>query len=36
MTHYQATRILNRVREGADYPLSVINQALMICGDLDE
>lgn len=34
MSHETATRILNRVREGADYPLSVINQALMITGDL--
>lgn len=34
MTHEQAMRILDRVREGWDYPESIVNQALMMTGDL--
>lgn len=34
MTIEQAKHILNRVREGAEYPLSLVNQALMMTGDL--
>lgn len=34
MTYTQAKRILDRVKEGWDYPVSVINQALEMTGDL--
>lgn len=34
MNHQQAMRILDRVRDGWDYPASIINQALMMTGDL--
>lgn len=34
MTYRLAIRILDRVREGVDYPESIINQALGLTGDL--
>lgn len=35
MSHAQAIHILDRVREGWDYPLQIINQALMMTGDIE-
>lgn len=35
MTHEQAQKILNKVREGVHYPAAIINQALILTGDLD-
>lgn len=35
MTHEQAMHILDMVKEGVDYPLSIINQALLLTGDMD-
>ena len=34
MNHQQAMRILDRIKDGGDYPASIINQALMLTGDL--
>jgi hypothetical protein len=34
MTHHQAHQILDRIRDGADYPLHIICKALEITGDL--
>jgi len=34
MTHQQAMHILDRVKEGWEYPESIVNQALMMTGDL--
>jgi hypothetical protein len=31
-----AVRILDRVRDGDDYPYSVVSRALVLTGDLDE
>lgn len=36
MTHSQAHKILDRVREGQQYPEHVITMALKLTGDLDE
>lgn len=36
MTHEQANKILDRVREGQQYPEHVITMALKLTGDLDE
>lgn len=35
MSYLQAIHILDRVREGWDYPESIVNQALMMTGDLE-
>ena len=35
MSHAQALKILDKVKEGTHYPLCVINQALELTGDLD-
>lgn len=35
MTHEQAHKILDRVREGVAYPEHVITQALRLTGDLE-
>lgn len=34
MTYRAAIRILDQVREGQDYPLTAINRALEMTGDL--
>lgn len=34
MTLQQAMRILDRIKDGFEYPASIINQALMLTGDL--
>ena len=34
MNYYQAMRILDRLKEGWDYPAYVIDQALRMTGDL--
>lgn len=34
MTHDQAQKILNRVREGVHYPASIVDKALWLTGDL--
>jgi hypothetical protein len=36
MSHAQAMRILDKVREGQPYPLHLINEALRLTGDLDD
>ena len=35
MSHYEATKILDRIKDGANYPLAIINQALFLTGDID-
>jgi len=35
MSHYQAMRLLDKVREGVPFPIHLINQALELTGDLD-
>ena len=35
MNYYQAVNILDEVREGANYPVYIINKALELTGDLD-
>lgn len=36
MTHAQAHKILDQVREGVAYPEHIITMALQLTGDLDE
>jgi len=36
MTYYEAMRLLDKVRDGAQYPLHTINQALELTGDRSE
>jgi hypothetical protein len=36
MTHEQAHKILDRVREGQQYPEHVITMALKLTGDLED
>lgn len=36
MTHEEAMRILDRVREGHAYPSHIVEKALQLTGDLDE
>jgi len=36
MNHFTATQILDKAREGKRYPLHIINQALVLTGDIDE
>jgi|Laugrespbdmm15dd_1035085.scaffolds.fasta_scaffold48456_2 hypothetical protein len=36
MSHYEATKILDKIKDGADYTLATINQALFLTGDIDE
>jgi hypothetical protein len=35
MSHYEAMKILDKVREGVPYPLHLINKALELTGDLE-
>jgi hypothetical protein len=35
MTHHEAMKLLDRVREGVLYPLHLINKALELTGDLN-
>ena len=35
MSHYEAMKLLDKVREGASYPLHLINKALELTGDLE-
>jgi len=35
MTHEQAQKILDKVREGVAYPASIVDFALFLTGDLD-
>ena len=35
MSHHDAMRLLDKVREGIPYPLHLINQALELTGDLE-
>jgi hypothetical protein len=35
MTHAEATRILDMSKEGVEYPIAVIVEALAMCGDTD-
>ena len=34
MSHYEAMKLLDKVREGIPYPLHLINKALELTGDL--
>ena len=36
MSHYEAMRLLDRVKEGVPYPVRLINQALELTGDLEQ
>ena len=36
MTHEEAMKILDKVREGQPFPDHIINKALQLTGDLDE
>lgn len=36
MTYKLAKRILDKVREGVQYPLQIINQALGVTGDIEQ
>jgi len=36
MTHAEALRILDKVREGIPYPEKIINMALELTGDLQQ
>ena len=35
MNHFEATKLLDRFKDGTEYPLSVINRALFLTGDID-
>ena len=35
MSHYEAMKLLDRVKEGVPYPVRLINQALELTGDLE-
>jgi len=34
VSHYEAMKLLDRVKEGVPYPVRLINQALELTGDL--
>ena len=36
MSHFEAMKLLDKVKEGVPYPLYLINQALELTGDLFE
>jgi hypothetical protein len=36
MSHYEAMRLLDKVKEGVPYPVRLITEALILTGDLDE
>jgi hypothetical protein len=36
VTHEQAMKLLDAVRDGADYSRAVIDEALRLTGDLDD
>lgn len=36
MTYYEAMRILDKLKDGLSYPKKIIDEALMMTGDLDE
>ena len=36
MNYHQASNLLDEVREGANYPLHLINKALELMGDINE
>jgi len=36
MSYQMAKRVLDRVRDGATYPLSIITAALKVTGDMEE
>jgi hypothetical protein len=36
MNYFEAMRLLDRVKEGVLIPLRLINEALILTGDLDE
>jgi len=35
VNHFEATKLLDKFKEGTDYPLSIINKALYLTGDID-
>jgi hypothetical protein len=36
MNYFEAMKLLDKVKEGVPYPLRLINEALILTGDLDE
>jgi hypothetical protein len=36
MSHHDAMRLLDKVREGVPYPLHLINKALELTGDMEQ
>ena len=36
MSHFDAMRLLDKVKEGVPIPLRLITEALILTGDLDE
>mgnify|MGYP000005039638 CR=1 FL=1 len=36
MSHFDAMRLLDKVKEGVPYPVRLITEALILTGDLDE
>lgn len=36
MSHYEAMKLLDKVREGVSFPLNLINKALELTGDLQQ
>ena len=36
MSHHDAMRLLDKVKEGVPYPVRLITEALILTGDLDE
>ena len=36
MSHYDAMRLLDKVKEGVPYPVRLINIALELTGDLEQ
>lgn len=36
MNYFEAMRLLDKVKEGVSMPLRLINEALILTGDLDE
>ena len=36
MSHHDAMKLLDKVKEGVPYPVRLITEALILTGDLDE
>lgn len=35
MTYYEAMKILDRLKDGENYPAKIVDEALRLTGDLD-